>query len=121
MINLNYQIVKDNLHMTKTRSNEFISNLKIEYTDGSFYATYIRNSDGKELHSVIGKRFNGFDIESCKNMIKDLENLKIEQLRERIMNPDESSSQKFDRYISETKAIDQIIDNYTRIESTLSP
>lgn len=106
--------------MEKTHSNELISNLEL-YNEGYIiHAKYTRNSDGKKMDNKIITRFNGYDIESCKTLITDLENLKQEQNRDREMNPNESHSQKFDRYVSETNAINQLLDSHQKVNSTLS-
>lgn len=106
--------------MEKTHSNELISNLEL-YNEGYIiHAKYTRNSDGKKMDNKIIPRFNGYDIESCKTLITDLENLKQEQNRDREMNPNESHSQKYDRYVSETNAINQLLDSHQKVNSTLS-
>ena len=106
--------------MTQTRSNDFISNLKIDHDGYTVHVKYTRNSDGKEMDNRLVLAFNGYDLESCKNLIKDLENLKQEQYSNREMNMSESRAQKFDRYVNETNAIDQLLDNYKTVNSTLS-
>lgn len=106
--------------MEKTHSNELISNLTLDNEGYIIHAKYIRNSDGKEMDNKIIPRFNGYDIESCKTLITDLENLKQEQNKDREMNPNESHSQKFDRYVSEINAMNQLLDSHQKVNSTLS-
>ena len=105
--------------MAQTRSNDFISNLKIDHDGYTVHVKYTRNSDGKDMDNRLILAFNGYDLESCKNLIKDLEDLKQEQYRNRELNMSESRGQKFDRYVNETKAIDQLLDNYKIVNSTL--
>lgn len=105
--------------MTQTRSNDLISNLKIDQDGYTVHVKYTRNSDGKEMDNRLILAFNGYDIESCKNLINDLENLKQEQSITRELNMSESHEQKLDRYVNEMKAIDPLLDNYKIVNSTL--
>ena len=61
--------------MTQARSNELISNLELYKDSYTVHAKYTRNSDGKELDYKINTRFNGYDIETCINLMKDLQKL----------------------------------------------
>ena len=80
--------------MEKARSNELISNLTLDNSGYIVHAKYTRNSDGKEMDDLIIPHFTGYDLESCKNLINDLEKLKQEQNRDREidreMNPNKS-------------------------------
>ncbi len=106
--------------MAQARSNELISKLEL-YNDGYVvHAKYTRNRDGKEMDNKIIPRFNGYDIESCKNLITELEKLTQEHHKDREMNPNESHSQKFDRYVSEINAMNQLLDSHQKVNSTLS-
>lgn len=106
--------------MTQTRSNELISNLEL-YNDGyTVHIKYTRNTDGKEMDDKIIPRFNGYDIESCKNLLTELKNLTQEHRKNRELNSSESKNQKFNRYVSETNAINQLLDSHQKVNSTLS-
>lgn len=106
--------------MAQTRSNEIISNLEL-YNDGyTVHIKYTRNTDGKEMDNKIIPRFNGYDIESCKNLLTELKNLTQEHHQNRELNSSESQGQKYDRYVSETNAINQLLDSHQKVNSTLS-
>lgn len=106
--------------MEKTRSNELISNLTLYNDSYTVHAKCTRNSDGKELDYKINTRFNGYDIETCINLMKDLQKLIQEHHQNRELNSSESQSQKYDRYVSETNAINQLLDSHQKVNSTLS-
>lgn len=106
--------------MEKTRSNELISNLTLDNEGYIIHAKYIRNSDSKEMDNKIIPRFNGYDIETCQNLMKDLQKLTQAHHQNRELNSSESQGQKYDRYVSETNAINQLLDSHQKVNSTLS-
>lgn len=110
--------------MEKTRSNELISNLKLDNSGYIVHAKYTRNSDGKEMDDLIIPHFSGYDLDSCKTLIMELENLKQEQNRDREidrkMNPNKSHSQKFDQYTSERNAMNKLLDSHQKVNRSIS-
>ena len=110
--------------MEKARSNELISNLTLDNSGYIVHAKYTRNSDGKEMDDLIIPHFTGYDLESCKNLINDLEKLKQEQNRDREidreMNPNKSYSQKFYRYASERNTMNRLLDSHQKVNRSIS-